>query len=77
MAPRATKFNKKWTELYSWLSSVDDDSSKAYCKLCKKTFSIASKGEGAVKEHADGTKHKDAEKSTKMAQSLQRFFVRE
>lgn len=68
MAPRQTNFNSKWLEVYSWINSVPDDRSKAYCKLCKNFFSISSKGEGNIKEHAEGTKHKSAEKG------VHRFF---
>lgn len=68
MAPRQTSFNEKWMTKYSWINSVPDDKSKAYCKLCKRIFSISIKGEGNVKEHAEGIKHKNAEKG------IHRFF---
>lgn len=76
MAPRQTSFNLKWIKKYLWLSSVDGDSSKAFCKLCQKSFSISSKGEAAIKEHGDGAKHKEAEKSKTFTQPLNRFFSR-
>lgn len=68
MAPRQTSFNSKWLKIYSWINSVPDDSSKAYCKMCKSSFSIANKGEGNIKEHAERSKHKIAEKG------VDRFF---
>lgn len=76
MAPRKTSFNIKWKNIYPWIDSVSDDNFKAFCKLCKKTFSISSKGEGCIKEHSEGAKHKDAAKSTTSSQSLHRFFSR-
>lgn len=76
MAPRNTAFNPKWKKSYSWINSVDGDEFKAYCKLCKKVFSIAHKGEASIKEHAEGAKHKQFEKSTSSAQSLHHFFAR-
>lgn len=74
MAPRQTHFNPKWIEIYKWIKAVDDDRTKAFCKLCNKAFSIASKGEGSIKEHAEGVKHKEAQKSTTSTQSLHSFF---
>lgn len=70
---RKTNFNQKWIEKFSWLKSVESDDSKAFCKLCKSTFSIATKGEAAIREHAVGAKHKKFEKSSMM---VQRFFTR-
>lgn len=55
MAPWRTVFNIKWKNVYPWLNSVPNDEFKAYCKLCKRIFSISGKGEGCVKEHASGS----------------------
>lgn len=76
MAPRITKYNPKWQKKFSWLNSVDGDDTKAYCKVCKKSFSIAHKGESSIKEHAEGAKHKETEKMQSSAQSLHSFFAR-
>lgn len=70
---RKTSFNSDWIQKYQWLKSVENDDSRAFCKWCKSVFSISNKGEGAVKEHAGGTKHKAMEKSSTAAQ---RFFTR-
>lgn len=70
---RKNSFNHNWIEKYSWLKNVESDDSKAFCKLCKSVFSIASKGESAVKDHANGLKHQNVEKS---AASSKRFFTR-
>lgn len=70
MAPRKTTFNSKWLKNYPWIQSVENDNSKAFCKLCKKVFSISTKGEASIKEHADGIKHKDAKRP------IHRFFIR-
>lgn len=76
MTPRLTKFQPKWLTTYSWISSVNGDIFKAYFKLCKKSFSISSKGEASIREHAQGTKHIDVANATKNVQSLDRFFGR-
>lgn len=75
MAPRKTSFNPNWKTIYPWVNSIPDDVCKAYCKLCKKIFNIAGKGEGSIKEHADGAKHKEKERARSSTQSLQHFFA--
>lgn len=74
MAPRRTLFNIKWKDIYPWINSVPDEEYKAYCKHCKKVFSVAGKGEGCVKEHADTAKHKEAERAVAISHSMQHFF---
>lgn len=76
MAPRKTAYNKKWKDKYPWISPVKDDSDRALCTLCNSKFKISSKGEGSVKEHADGDSHKKNEKKAKFTQPLDRFLVR-
>lgn len=75
MAPRKTSVNPKWLQTYSWLSATEDNS-KVFCKLCKKPISISTKGENAIREHADGIKHKEAEGSTAKTQPIHHFFTR-
>lgn len=76
MAPRRTVFNIKWKNVYPWLNSVPNDEFKAYCKLCKRIFSISGKGEGCVKEHALGEAHRNAEGAVANTRSLHHFFTR-
>ena len=76
MAPRKTSFNQKWKQSYPWINSVPKENFKAYCKLCQKIFSVAAKGEGCVTEHAESTKHKEAERAAGRSNSLNRFFSR-
>lgn len=74
MAPRKTTFNIEWTKKYPWINSVPKDNFKAYCKLCKKIFQIAGKGEGCVKEHAEGENHKRNERAAASSHSLHQFL---
>lgn len=76
MLKRLTKFNPNWMNKYKWLREVQSDDTKAFCKLCSKTFSVATKGELSVKEHGDGAKHKEYERSSKSTYNMQRFFTR-
>lgn len=74
MPPRNTAFNPKWKEIYPWVNSVPKENYKAYCKLCKKIFSVAAKGEGCLKEHANSDKHKELDRSAVRSHSLDRYF---
>lgn len=31
MAPRLTKFNYKWKNIYAWIDSMPEDNHRAYC----------------------------------------------
>lgn len=74
MPSRNTAFNPKWKESYPWVNSVPKENYKAYCKLCKKKFSVAAKGESCLKEHANSNKHKESDRSAVRSHSLDRFF---
>ena len=39
---------------------VETDDNKAYCRVCRKPFSLSSMGVGAVNEHVNGKFHKIA-----------------
>lgn len=75
MAPRKTSFNFEWKKIYPWINRVPNDDFKAYCKLCNKIFCIGGKGEGSVKEHADGSKHKDKEKAKASTPTVFNYFA--
>lgn len=76
MPARKSSFNPNWKVTYPWINPVPNDNFKAYCKHCQKIFSVAGKGEGCVKEHAESGKHKDAERAATGSHSMQRFFSR-
>lgn len=73
MAPRFTSFNPNWKRNYLWIDAVSGDKYRAFCKYCKKSFSIAAKGEGCIKEHANTDKHKAAERDVASSHSMVRF----
>lgn len=58
MPKNKTKFNKNWLTKYRWISEVDDDIYKAYCKLCKRSIKVDVGGVGAVHCHQNTAKHK-------------------
>lgn len=58
MPKNKTKFNLNWLHTFPWISEVDDDIHKAYCKLCKRSIKVDVGGVGAVKLHQSTAKHK-------------------
>lgn len=75
-----SKFQDNWLEdeeYKVWLQKDSKDETQAYCKLCMKSFSIASLGKSSISSHASGEKHKSRIPSTKqrtlvpLAKSLQ------
>ena len=55
-----SKFQDSWLEneeFKVWLQK-DKDDTQAYCKLCMKSFSIATHGKTSLSSHASGEKHK-------------------
>ena len=45
-------YQLSWEITYLWIKAVNVDQSKAFCKLCQKSFSISGSGEVQVKSHA-------------------------
>ena len=72
----STRFNRDWlskADYKPWLASVEDVT-KAYCKMCMKTFSLSNMGEIAVKSHASGKKHQTAVTQSQKASSVSEFL---
>lgn len=71
MPVRGTKFSISWLEksdkngviIRDWCEQCTDDPSCAFCKVCKKKFSIANMGFAQIQSHSSGSKHKDLMKS--------------
>ena len=73
MSKKQTYFPDTWlTDLqFSVWVTKSTDSKKAYCKLCKKQFSLANMGVKALTSHAKSEKHL---KRIKEMESEQNFF---
>ena len=52
-------YQLSWEITYLWIKAVNADQSKAFCKLCQKSFSISGSGEVQVKSHAKSKSHND------------------
>ena len=48
---RLCYYNDQWGNAFTWLENVPGNSTKARCKLCAATFSIAYDGKNAVSAH--------------------------
>ena len=55
MSKKQTKCNSLWEKDHSWLQKCKNDQFSAYCKICKKSFSVSGGGICLVKQH-DNTK---------------------
>lgn len=51
MSKRQTKYNPQWERDHFWIQKTKDDKFSAYCKICKKTFSVSGGGIALVKQH--------------------------
>lgn len=50
-------FQDDWLENFSWVKRDAMDHTKAYCTLCKKSFSVAALGITVLHIHGKGSKH--------------------
>lgn len=67
MAPKKkTNFSKSWEEKYGWVQEVADSKNDAWCKICKKMFSLSNMGEYALISHMQSKKHLDCQKNKKL-----------
>ena len=63
-----TLFKDYWLdnpEFKDWIEKVDNCTSKARCKVCRKTIDLSNMGTRALKSHAKGLRHKDLVKNAK------------
>ena len=59
-AKMTTKFHRDWIamdEYKEWLLPDEEDSTKAKCILCQRSFTLSNMGTRALKSHAQGKKH--------------------
>ena len=64
--PGKCTYNVAWEsdkQYSNWVSKCKNDNSKAFCKLCLKSFDISNMGIAALKSHSTSSRHKKAEKN--------------
>ena len=57
MSERQIKYNSLWEKDHSWLQKCKNNKFSAYCKICKKTFSVNGGGIYLVKQHEKTKTH--------------------
>ncbi|XP_055307724.1 uncharacterized protein LOC129571876 [Sitodiplosis mosellana] len=68
-------FNKEWIPQYkSWLAESKLGRENAYCKLCKRDFSIVNKGIADVKQHMGTNVHQMYENAASKTVAINRLF---
>ena len=70
-------FNPKWLskdDYKLWISSVEQNNSAVYCKLCTKTFELSNMGEKALVSHMNGKKHKTAVETSQNLPNLFSYY---
>lgn len=69
---RLSKYRKEWEATLSWLR--EESCTRAYCVLCKKSFSFIYGGLSDIKRHAESTEHKKHELTVKQNTTLRSFL---
>lgn len=73
---RCNHFNDKWLNEFDWLQRVDkSQSSLAYCKICRKQFSVENKGYTSLTQHSASKNHKLAINVSNYS-AVSQFFVK-
>lgn len=66
MAPaKKSVFQKLWEDKYGWVQEDSTSKNHAWCKVCKKQFSLSNMGIQAIISHAASKKHVDLISSKK------------
>lgn len=80
MSNKTTNFQLDWinpetSEDWSkWLFPVSNDSKRAYCKICSRSFSLSNMGRQAIISHSTSSKHIAQKKEIASHDSIANFF---
>ena len=58
MPSRASSFDACWPSTFTWITADKKDKTRAYCKCCCSTFSVANGGIAQVRQHERTPSHK-------------------
>ena len=64
-----TSYFHDWETKYGRLTGCKIDQFSAFCKICKKAFSVSGRSISQAKHHSEGQKYKDFLKSVKRLQN--------
>ncbi|CAM4720751.1 unnamed protein product [Leuciscus chuanchicus] len=71
---RRCGYKKDWENEYLWLKGVEGDTKRAFCDLCKTSFSIGHGGEYDVKRHRLTETHKKRVQQKETSKSMDAFL---
>lgn len=71
---RRCGYKKDWENEYLWLKGVEGDTERAFCDLCKTSFSIGHGGEYDVKRHRLTETHKKRVQQKETSKSMDAFL---
>ncbi|KAL0192020.1 hypothetical protein M9458_010316, partial [Cirrhinus mrigala] len=71
---RRCGYKKDWENEYLWLKGVEGDTERAFCDLCKTSFSIGHGGEYDVKRHRLMETHKKRVQQKETSKSMDAFL---
>ena len=72
---RKCVYRSEWEHVYAWVKLIDGDSNRAFCDLCKTSFSVGHRGEYDVKRHMLTDTHKKRTQQKETSKSMD-IFVR-
>lgn len=70
---RLTKYSTNWENDYNWLCIAESNEYKAFCRLCKKEFSISHGGLNDVVKHSKTSTHSKIA-SSRAAKNITSYF---
>ena len=76
---RACVYNSEWEreDKFSWVTKCPDDRTKARCKICCLSFTVAYDGAKALVQHAETQKHQRNIQAAKASKQMSSFFCQE
>ena len=72
-----SKFLQEWLHVpkyKTWLKEVENDDSRAFCKLCQSSFDVGNMRLSSLDSHNEGTKHCRRLANAKSSPSIRSFF---
>ncbi|XP_053396899.1 uncharacterized protein LOC123563982 [Mercenaria mercenaria] len=70
----SSKYNA-WEQEFPWISKADNGLGFAFCKLCRRTFSVSHAGKNDVRKHGQTLVHSKTEKSELHTSNVRSYFV--
>ena len=73
---RSCFYDSEWEDKFPWVTKCPDDQTKARCKICCSSFTVAYDGAKALVQHAETQKHQRNIEAAKASKRMSSFFVK-